>query len=86
MQNIFDTKIASRLCRTYTQNHGLKDLCKELLLIEISKEQQSSNWGGLNISKKQKEYAANDVIYLHKIKAELETMLVREKRIEVFKR
>ena len=60
---IWCTKIASKLARTYTDKHGLNDLCKELLLIEISKEQQSSNWGGSNVSMKQKEYAANDVLY-----------------------
>ena len=73
---IWCTKIASKLARTYTDRHGLKDLCKELLLVEISKEEQSSNWGGLNISIKQKEYAANDVLYLHKIKENLESVPV----------
>ena len=83
---VWCTKIASKLSRTYTDRHGLKDLCKELLLIEISKEQQSSNWGGLNISKKQKEYAANDVLYLHKIKENLETILIQENRLELAKK
>ena len=83
---VWCTKIASKLARTYTDRHGLKDLCKELLLIEISKEQQSSNWGGLNISKKQKEYAANDVLYLHKIKENLETILIQENRLELAKK
>ena len=77
---IWCTKIASKLARTYTDKHGLNDLCKELLLIEISKEQQSSNWGGANISMKQKEYAANDVLYLHKIKVELDKILQRENK------
>jgi len=63
----------------------LNDLCKELLLIEISKEQQSSNWGGSNVSMKQKEYAANDVLYLHKIKENLESILVQENRLELAK-
>ena len=80
---VWCTKIASKLARTYTDRHGLNDLCKELLLIEISKEQQSSNWGGLNISKKQKEYAANDVLYLHKIKENLESILIQESRLEL---
>jgi ribonuclease D len=83
---VWCTKIASKLSRTYTDRHGLKDLCKELLLVEISKEQQSSNWGGLNISKKQKEYAANDVLYLHKIKENLETILIQENRLELAKK
>ena len=82
---IWCTKIASKLARTYTDQHGLNDLCKELLLIEISKEQQSSNWGGSNISMKQKEYAANDVLYLHKIKENLESILVQENRLELAK-
>ena len=82
---IWCTKIASKLARTYTDKHGLNDLCKELLLIEISKEHQSSNWGGSNISMKQKEYAANDVLYLHKIKENLESILVQENRLELAK-
>tara|TARA_B100001094_G_C18078733_1_gene744031 strand:+ start:76 stop:696 length:621 start_codon:yes stop_codon:yes gene_type:complete len=82
---VWCTKIASKLARTYTDKHGLKDLCKELLLMEISKEQQSSNWGSLNISKKQKEYAANDVLYLHKIKENLESILIQENRLELAK-
>jgi len=80
---IWCTKIASKLARTYTDRHGLNDLCKELLSIEISKEQQSTNWGRLNISMKQKEYAANDVLYLHKIKANLESILIQENRLEL---
>ena len=82
---IWCTKIASKLARTYTDKHGLNDLCKELLLIEISKEQQSSNWGGSNVSMKQKEYAANDVLYLHKIKENLESILIQENRLELAK-
>ena len=82
---IWCTKIASKLARTYTDRHGLNDLCKELLSIEISKEQQSTNWGRLNISMKQKEYAANDVLYLHKIKANLESILIQENRLELAK-
>ena len=82
---IWCTKIASKLARTYTDKHGLNDLCKELLLIEISKEHQCSNWGGSNVSMKQKEYAANDVLYLHKIKENLESILVQENRLELAK-
>ena len=82
---IWCTKIASKLARTYTDKHGLNDFCKELLLIEISKEHQSSNWGGSNVSMKQKEYAANDVLYLHKIKENLESILVQENRLELAK-
>ena len=80
---IWCTKIGSKLSRTYTDKHGLSDLCKELLSIELSKEQQSSNWGGTNISKKQKEYAANDVLHLHKIKYQLEQLLNQENRLEL---
>tara|TARA_A100001011_G_scaffold348169_1_gene385806 strand:- start:422 stop:1042 length:621 start_codon:yes stop_codon:yes gene_type:complete len=82
---IWCTKIASKLGRTYTDRHGLSDLCKEILLIEISKEQQSSNWGGSNISMKQKKYAANDVLYLHKLKENLENILIQENRLELAK-
>ena len=79
--NIWCTKIASKLSRTYTNKHGLSDLTKELLSIEISKEQQSSNWGSEIISKKQKNYAANDVLYLHELKEKLEALLIQEKRL-----
>ena len=82
---VWCTKIASKLSRTYTDKHSLNDLCKELLSIEISKDQQSSNWGSLNISIKQKEYAANDVLYLHKLKENLEEILIQEKRLELAK-
>ena len=81
--NIWCTKIASKLSRTYTNKHGLSDLTRELLSIEISKEQQSSNWGSKIISKKQKNYAANDVLYLHKLKEKLEALLLQENRIEL---
>ena len=80
VKNVYCTKIASKIARTYTNNHGLKDLCKELLGVEISKKQQSSDWGNSNLSKEQIAYAANDVIYLHKIKNKLDEMLVREDR------
>ena len=80
VKNVYCTKIASKIARTYTSNHGLKDLCKELLGVEISKKQQSSDWGNSNLSKEQIAYAANDVTYLHQIKNKLDEMLVREDR------
>ena len=79
--NVWCTKIASKLSRTYTNKHGLSDLTRELLSIEITKEQQSSNWGSEIISKKQKSYAANDVLYLHELKEKLEALLLQEKRL-----
>jgi ribonuclease D len=81
--NIWCTKIASKLSRTYTNKHGLSDLTKELLSIEISKEQQSSNWGNKIISQKQKKYASNDVLYLHNLKEKLEEILLQENRLEL---
>ena len=81
--NIWCTKIASKLSRTYTNKHGLSDLTKELLSIEISKEQQSSNWGNKIISEKQKKYASNDVLYLHNLKEKLEEILLQENRLEL---
>ena len=79
IKNIYCTKIASKLARTYTDKHGYKDLCKELLDISISKIEQSSDWGG-KLSKDQKIYAATDVLYLHKIKKKLDIILERENR------
>jgi ribonuclease D len=76
----FDTKIASRLVRTYTDRHGLKDLVRELLGVEISKAQQSSDWGAPTLTDAQKEYAASDVRYLHAMKIELDKRLEREGR------
>ena len=81
--NVYCTKIASKLARTYTDKHGLKHLCKELLDVELSKVQQSSDWGIEELSSEQLNYAASDVYYLHKIKAQLETMLEREGRTEL---
>lgn len=78
---IYCTKIASRLCRTYTDRHGLKDLTRELLGVEISKQQQSSDWGAKTLSKAQIEYAASDVLNLHALKEKLDAMLSREGRI-----
>jgi ribonuclease D len=80
---IYCTKIASKLVRTYTDRHGLKDLVKELLGVELSKEQQSSDWGTANLTEKQLAYAANDVAYLHKLKEALDAMLAREGRTEL---
>jgi ribonuclease D len=77
---IYCTKIASKLVRTYTDKHGLKDLVKELLNVDLSKEQQSSDWGAPELSEKQLAYAANDVAYLHKLKEALDGMLAREGR------
>ncbi|TKD50982.1 ribonuclease D [Sphingomonas baiyangensis] len=78
---VFCTKIASRLVRTYTDRHGLKELVRELLGQELSKAQQSSDWGGPVLSEAQKEYAASDVRYLHAMKVELERRLEREGRM-----
>jgi ribonuclease D len=85
VQNIYCTKIASRLVRTYTEAHGLKVLCEELLGVELSKKQQSSDWGNLKITEKQLEYAASDVLHLHKLQEKLDKMLEREGRTEIFK-
>ena len=76
----WDTKIASRLVRTYTDRHGLKELVRELLAQDLSKAQQSSDWGSPELSDAQKEYAASDVRYLHRLKDELERRLAREGR------
>lgn len=77
---IYCTKIASKLVRTYTDKHGLKDLVRELLSVDLSKEQQSSDWGAAELSEKQLAYAANDVAYLHRLKDALDGMLAREGR------
>jgi len=79
-QPVYCTKIASRLTRTYTDRHGLKDLARELLNIDMSKQQQSSDWGAETLSEAQIAYAASDVLYLHEIKAKLDEMLKREGR------
>jgi ribonuclease D len=78
---LFCTKIASRLVRTYTDRHGLKDLCRELLGIDLSKAEQSSDWGAPCLSEAQQRYAAQDVLYLHELKERLEQMLRREERL-----
>lgn len=77
---IYCTKIASKLVRTYTDRHGLKDLCRELLDMDMSKQQQSSDWGADTLSDAQQAYAASDVLSLHKLKARLDAMLAREGR------
>jgi ribonuclease D len=82
---VYCTKIASKLVRTYTDKHGLKDLVRELLGLELSKEQQSSDWGAGELSEKQLAYAANDVAYLHQLKDALDAMLAREGRTDLAK-
>ena len=77
---VYCTKIASKLARTYTDRHGLKDVTRELLGIELSKVQQSSDWGAAELSEEQVAYAASDVLHLHALKARLDEMLVRERR------
>ena len=80
---LYCTRTASRLVRTYTDRHGLKDLCKELLNRDISKDQQSSDWGAAELTDAQLAYAASDVLHLHALKAKLDTMLQREGRAEL---
>lgn len=80
---VYCTKIASRLVRTYTDRHGLKDLCRELLGVDLSKEQQSSDWGAPELSEQQKAYAASDVLHLHDLWRRLDVMLAREGRTEL---
>ena len=79
---VYCTKIASRLIRTYTDRHGLAKLCQELLSVDISKQQQSSDWGAPKLTKAQIDYAASDVLYLHRLRDALNVMLVREGRME----
>jgi ribonuclease D len=80
---VYCTKTASRLIRTYTDRHGLKELVRELLGQDISKQQQSSDWGGPELSDAQKDYAASDVRYLHRMRDELDRRLIRENRAEL---
>ena len=80
IKNVYCTKISSKIARTYSQGHGYKDLCKELLNIDISKKQQSSDWSNPNLSKEQINYAASDVLYLHGIKKKLDEILERQNR------
>ena len=83
---IYCTKIASKLVRTYTDRHGLKDLCRELLGVDLSKQQQSSDWGAAELTQAQLEYAASDVLHLHALKRGLDAMLAREGRTELARR
>ncbi|MBX3491590.1 MAG: ribonuclease D [Parvibaculum sp.] len=82
---VYCTKLASKLVRTYTDRHGLKDLARELVNIDMSKQQQSSDWGAEKLSEAQLAYAASDVLYLHEIKSILDGMLAREGRTELAK-
>ena len=77
------TKIAAKLVRTFTERHGLCDLCRELLGVEISKQQQTSDWGAADLTAEQLSYAASDVLYLHRLWARLESLLIREQRLEL---
>lgn len=83
LENVYCTKIASKIARTYTDSHGLKDLCRELVGVNISKQQQCSYWGAAKLSKAQLEYAASDVLYLHDIRKKLDELLVRENRTDL---
>jgi ribonuclease D len=80
---VFCTKIASKLCRTYTDRHGLKDVTRELLSVDMSKQQQSSDWGAAQLSQAQLDYAASDVLHLHALRDRLTAMLEREGRMEM---
>jgi ribonuclease D len=82
-QPVYCTKIASRLARTYTDRHGLKDLVRDMLNVDLSKQQQSSDWGVETLTEAQVAYAASDVLHLHALKDKLDTMLVREGRNEL---
>ena len=85
VKNIFDTKIASKICRKFSPHHGLKDLCRDLININLSKVYQTSDWGKTieEYSEDQIMYACKDVLYLHKIKSELEKILIREEKLEL---
>ena len=83
---VWCTKIASRLIRTYTDRHGLKYLLQDLVGVDVSKQQQTSDWGAEVLSDAQKDYAASDVLYLHKLMRELESRLIREDRLELARR
>jgi len=80
---VYCTKIASKLVRTYTDRHGLKDLCRDLLGVELSKQQQSADWGADVLSPEQLSYAASDVLYLHQLRERLDTLVAREGRAEI---
>ncbi|WP_408832563.1 ribonuclease D [Acidocella sp.] len=82
-QPVICTKIASKLVRTYTDRHGLKDLCRDLAGVEISKQQQTSDWGAAELTPDQLTYAASDVLYLHRIWEKLRSLLIRENRLDI---
>jgi ribonuclease D len=83
MSNIYCTKIASKLARTFTDKHSLRDLCRDLIGVDVSKEQQTSDWGAPTLKIEQQEYAATDVLHLHKLKDKLDLMLVRENKVDL---
>ena len=83
LENIFCTKIASKLTRTYTDHHGLKELCREMLNVQLSKQQQTSNWGAHELTKEQMSYAASDVLYLHRLRERLTQNLEEVDRVEI---
>lgn len=83
LTNVYCTRTASRLARTYTDKHGYKDVCRELLGVEVSKQQQSSDWGADSLSPEQVDYAASDVLYLHRLRQKLDVMIAREGRQEI---
>ena len=80
---VYCTKTASRLARTYTDKHSLRELCKELIGVDLSKQQQSSDWGAKTLTEEQQLYAANDVLYLHELRKQLDDMLTREGRLDL---
>lgn len=82
---VYCTKMASKLCRTFTERHGLRELCRELLNIDLNKEKQSSDWGSDDLSQEQMEYAASDVLHLHELKEKLDVMIAREGRTDILK-
>jgi ribonuclease D len=82
-QPLYCTKIVSRLVRTFSDRHGLRDLCKDLLGVDLKKEQQSSDWGAPSLTEEQLRYAASDVLHLHALRARLDEMLVRERRTDL---
>ncbi len=83
VEPVYCTKIASKLARTFTDRHSFKELCRELIQVDISKQQQSSNWGAPELSEQQIDYAAADVLYLHQLREKLNVMLEREGRLEL---
>ena len=83
IKNVFCTKVASKLVRTYTDSHGLKILCEELLGVKLSKQERASDWGAPQLTQEQINYAGNDVLHLHKLKDKLTTRLIREKRLDL---